>query len=191
MSLWLNQRTVERETYVRVSGGYAMAVRGGGFGRVYLETLLDGKVDGPVGDDDIAALRKRRNNGRDGGECLGVDDARLDAEEPCDFLLGIHVDVLSAVEIRGPAGANTIAAQDLHRAFLDELVRDQIVVVGRRQIGHRLAARQLHSRTGGSSHDGAALLLEDLEFGWRRHKRFRRPFFDQLVNLLSCVQGGD
>jgi hypothetical protein len=99
-----------------------------------LHALADGKVDGLVGDDDVAALAERGDDAGDGGKGLRVDDARRHAQVRRDVCLGLHVHVLRAVEAGRAAGADAIGAQRLDGLLLERLVADEVVVVVRREV---------------------------------------------------------
>lgn len=75
-----------------------------------LETLADGIVDGPISNNDISTLTKRRNNGRDGGERLGVDYAAFSAQVSGNISLSLDVNILGAVELGRSAGADAVSS---------------------------------------------------------------------------------
>lgn len=54
---------------------------------------MNGEIDTAISDNDVAALGKRRDGGRDGGERLRVDDGGLGAEERGDLFFECGVDV--------------------------------------------------------------------------------------------------
>jgi hypothetical protein len=58
-----------------------------------LEAFVNGEIDTAISDNDVAALGKRRDGGRDGGERLRVDDGGLGAEERGDLFFECGVDV--------------------------------------------------------------------------------------------------
>lgn len=58
-----------------------------------LETLHDGKVAQPVGDDDVASLGEGRDDRGDARERLGVDDGRRLTKEGGEVALQLLVDV--------------------------------------------------------------------------------------------------
>jgi hypothetical protein len=64
-----------------------------------IDTLLNGKVDTTVGDNDISTLAEGRNDGGNGREVLGVEDSILCAEEVGNVTLECEVDVWRSFEL--------------------------------------------------------------------------------------------
>ena len=58
-----------------------------------LQTLLNGKVDTAICDNDVPALGKSRNYGADGRECLRVQNRGLGTQEVSNILLQLDVDI--------------------------------------------------------------------------------------------------
>ncbi len=69
-----------------------------------LEALLDGEINGLVGDDDVSALGKGWNDRRDGRERLRVDDDVLGADKGGNVLLDLGVYVYGAETSAAAAG---------------------------------------------------------------------------------------
>ncbi len=58
-----------------------------------LQALLDGKIDTPVGNNDVATLCKHRHHARYCREALGVENRGFCTEEVCHVALKVHVDI--------------------------------------------------------------------------------------------------
>lgn len=96
-----------------------------------------------VGNNDVATLAEAWDYARDGREGVGVHDGALGAEKRGDVGLGLHVNVLRAVELRGAAGAHAIGAQGLDSLFFYRFAGVEVVEVVRCEIGHSPAVREL------------------------------------------------
>lgn len=96
-----------------------------------LQASAYGEVDGAIGNDNVASLAESGYDARDGGEGLGVNNATLGADVRRDIGLRLHVYILGAVELRGPAGTNTVGSQHLDSLLLDLLVGIEVVEVVR------------------------------------------------------------
>lgn len=72
---------------------------------------------------------------------MGIDDAALSTKKSRDILLGIHMDVLGAVELGRATGADSIGAQSLNRLIFDRVACSEVIEVIRGEIYNSLAAR--------------------------------------------------
>lgn len=99
-----------------------------------LNTLPDGIIHTFVGNNDVPAFRKGRNYTRDGRECLSVDYAGRSTQKGSDIRLGLHMNVLGAVETRRTARPNAIVSEGLNRLLLERLVGVEIIEVVRGKI---------------------------------------------------------
>lgn len=163
-----------------------------------LDALLNCKVAGAVGDDDVPALGERGNDRGDGGEALRVDDACGKAEEPGDLELGGNVDVLGTVEVRGPACTDAVGTQDGDRAFFDQLRRGEVEVVVSAEVEEGPGGGgEFDFWPGGTGDDGAVVFFEGFEGCGGGDEGFGSPFFYKLVDFLhkrcktqKCERGG-
>lgn len=60
-----------------------------------LESLLDGKIDTTVRNDNVTALAESRDHRANGSERLGIDNRRLRAQEVSNVLLQLDVHICS------------------------------------------------------------------------------------------------
>ena len=75
-----------------------------------LQASAYGEVNRAVGNDNVTSFAESGYDARDGWESLRVDDAALSADVRCDVGLRLHVYILGAVELRGPARTNAVGA---------------------------------------------------------------------------------
>lgn len=86
-----------------------------------LHALPDRIVDGAISNDNVAALAETGNDTADGGEGLRVNDACGNTQVCGNISLGLHVDVLGAVETRRATGADAVGAQGLYGFLLKHI----------------------------------------------------------------------
>jgi hypothetical protein len=108
-----------------------------------LDALPDCIVDGLVRDNDVATLREGRDDARDGGEGLRVDDARGNTQVCGDVGLGLNVDILCAIETRRAAGTDAVCAERLDSLLLERLVAIEVVEVVRGEVRDGAAVGEL------------------------------------------------
>ena len=108
--------------------------------------------------------------------------------------------ILSAIELRGPAGPNTVRTKGLDGFLFNLFVAYEVVEVVGGKIHNVPAAGEFYSRSCWTAavsqgrlseihkslpnNDRQFLILSFLERGLWRNKWFRSPFIDQVIDLL-------
>ena len=91
----------------------------------YLATFLDRKVDTPIGNGGVSTLGKRRDDGRNCRERLGIKNGIFRPKEIRDILLEFGEKVNCAVETCWTATSETLFPQSLVRLLFDEFINGE------------------------------------------------------------------
>ena len=116
----------------------------------YLNTLSNSIIDRSIRNDDVASLRKCRNDARDGGKCLSIDNACGSSQVCCYICFGLDMYILCAIKPRGAAGTNSVGAKDLDSFLFQRLITNEIVEIVGSEVCDCAAIRQFRFRTCGS-----------------------------------------
>lgn len=116
-----------------------------------LNALANGKANPLIRDDDVSTLREGRDNTRNGGEGLGVDNASCGPQERRHVIFSLQVNILCAVESTGSAGTNSISAECLDCLFLEGLIRIEVVKIEGAKVRNSAAVGQFRFRAYGAA----------------------------------------
>jgi hypothetical protein len=172
-----------------------------------LQSLPDSIIDRAIRNNDISSLAERRDNTRDGGESLRINNTILRAKARSNVRLGLHMNILRAVELRRATRSNAICPESLDSLLLDLLIANEVIEIIGREIRHSPAIRELDFRARRSvipiqsahyhpkrieelkpNNHRRLLILRLLERSLRRNKWFRSPLINQIINLLYTRQ---
>lgn len=106
-----------------------------------LQTVPNRIVDHFVGYDNITTFAEGRKGTGYSRKSMSIYDAALSTKECGNIGFGLHVDILSAVELRRTAWPDAICAQSLYGFLLDGFVGIEIIEIVGGEIGDGFPVR--------------------------------------------------
>ena len=153
-----------------------------------LEAFLNREVDVPIGNDNISSLGKGRNDRRNRGERLGVENSIFRPEEICDILLEIGVNVDCAVETRRTATSETVFPQSLSRLLFNAFIAGEAGKIEAGEVHDSLAgADEFGFGTSWTGDDGKRGEIQTLSLCERLFEWFWGPFINEFINFLGIT----
>lgn len=150
-----------------------------------LEALLNRKVDVPVGNDDISTLGESRDDGRNRGERLRVENSIFRSEKIRNALLEVSVNVDRAIESCWTATSKAVLPESIGSLLLDVFIASETGEVETGEVHDSLSGTdEFGLGTSWTRDDRNGGEVQTLSFGKRLFERLWNPFVNEFIDFL-------